>query len=107
MSDETYNGWSNRETWALNLWLSNDQGLYEMVNERVRDARTEHALDNEEPYNGYLAGEVIKDLWEELTDPNEGLMTAETILEMVRDIGSEYRVDWTEIGANWLSDLDD
>lgn len=23
-----YNGWTNRETWLVNLWLSNDTGSY-------------------------------------------------------------------------------
>lgn len=24
-----YNGWSNRETWVVNLWLTNEQSLYD------------------------------------------------------------------------------
>lgn len=35
MKTETYNGWTNRETWLTNLWLTNDQGIYEMVCEQV------------------------------------------------------------------------
>lgn len=29
----SYNGWTNYETWLINLWIDNDLGLYEMVGE--------------------------------------------------------------------------
>ena len=28
MTLDTYNGWKNRETWLVNLWLTNEQGPY-------------------------------------------------------------------------------
>lgn len=28
MNNDTYNGWTNRETWLVNLHLTNDQDLY-------------------------------------------------------------------------------
>ena len=31
MEDDTYNGWTNCETWNVALWLGNDEGLYEMA----------------------------------------------------------------------------
>lgn len=44
-TDDTYNGWTNRETWAFMLYVTNDQGLAESARERVlcADAHPEDA----------------------------------------------------------------
>ena len=31
LTDTTYNGWTNYETWNVSLWLQNDEGLYDMA----------------------------------------------------------------------------
>jgi hypothetical protein len=31
MTDTTYNGWKNYETWNVSLWLQNDYPLYQMA----------------------------------------------------------------------------
>ena len=30
-----YNGWSNYETWCVNLWMTGDQGYYEQLCEII------------------------------------------------------------------------
>ena len=37
--DHTYNGWRNRETWNVALYLQNDWSLYCLAREWVQDRR--------------------------------------------------------------------
>ena len=31
MSEATYSGWTNYETWLVNQYISNDEGMYEQA----------------------------------------------------------------------------
>ena len=39
-----YNGWTNKPTWAVALWINNDQGLQEMVIEAARNDKDDSYL---------------------------------------------------------------
>ena len=39
LTDTTYNGWTNYETWNVALWIDNDEGLYHLARE-AKDYRT-------------------------------------------------------------------
>jgi len=92
MSDETYNGWKNYPTWAVNLWLSNDEGLYHEISELVEIARSE-----ENPR--YAAGQEIKILVVDELAPDLGASFAADLLGYALD-----SVDWFEIADAWLEE---
>ena len=69
MTNETYNGWTNRETWLANLWLTNDQGIYEHVIECLKENEPGLA-----PAMETLRG-IVEGLCFESYAPNAGLPT--------------------------------
>ena len=102
MTDSTYNGWTNRETWAANLWLTNDEGLYREAIETVRA-----------PFRGegrYALGpfdrEAIPSLEDDLANLFHVRFDYETLTpatySMREDIGSLGRIDWREIVTNLI-----
>jgi hypothetical protein len=100
MGDETYQGWSNRETWAVNLHLSNDQGLYDQVNEMAEEVeRDPFKLANR--LQDFVSDELLSPDWyrDEL-----GTAMPDAVIGIAREIGSTWRVDWNEIAKAWLED---
>ncbi len=48
MTDKTYNGWTNYETWNCALWIDNDQGSQEYLTEQARDILKRNDWDKAE-----------------------------------------------------------
>lgn len=115
---EEYNGWANRETWAVALHINNDQGWQEAVydalsagpygSEGFTLAEAREAFYNAPTSIYSYAGDIIRDNVESTFDPEEygdPARWVERIYPITQDIGSLYRVDWREIGANFLTAL--
>ena len=70
MSDtSTYNGFKNRETWLISLWLNNDQDSYELLSNvlglstsRTRKAEKLHNLVEDQMYDLELEASLWSDL---------------------------------------------
>ncbi len=41
MNTHTYNGWTNYETWAVNLWITNDEEAYNYWLSRAHEIEAE------------------------------------------------------------------
>jgi len=101
MSD--YNGYTNYETWAVSLWISNDQALQAAFNERAEDnlrrARmypVDYLSISADARIG-LADEVKA--WAEDAAPDLGASLWADLLGAA--LGE---VDWADIADNMLSD---
>lgn len=87
--DTTYNGWKNYPTWAVNLWLSNDEGLYD----ETRELASQYVGDRGE------LSRVLKDWVMDDLAPDLGASFAADLLGYAL-----AEVDWYEIAAAWLED---
>ena len=65
MTGQKYNGWVNYETWKLNLNLTNEEGIYLDIKEKVKEGISEDDLKEylEELYKFNEVGYKIIDFW--------------------------------------------
>jgi len=59
---ETYNGWKNYPTWAVNLWLSNDEGLYAGTLARVEASKGEGRHEVADTLKAWVTLDLTPDL---------------------------------------------
>lgn len=104
LEDKTYNGWTNKETWAVALWIDNDGyaggslGVSEQADEIVKKAMpADEDLLHE--VTGILADWLDERITEDLGE-HKGLLG---------DIVSTAlgRVDWREIAEHYAQDAVD
>lgn len=103
MSDNTYSGWTNYETWLVNLWMDNDQGSQEYWQETAQECMQD-AIDGNDTSDvralaTYNLSERMKEQHEEFTPETTGVYS---------DLLSSAlgRVDWYEIAKHYMDDID-
>lgn len=102
MSDNSYNGWKNYETWAVNMWLVNDEESYNSTLELAREVLDEHA-DDEDWVTASALADSLKELVDELPEIESVTEQATMACDLLRAALSE--VDWYEIAQSYLDDV--
>ena len=111
---DEYNGWTNRESWAMALWLDNEQSTQEATLEKVREIIK--GIDNDERVKDktwsrneailFRTADGLKEWLEEMRlDAFEDPANHKEALKMWEDIGSEYRIDWHEVAKHFIQDI--
>ena len=105
--DTTYNGWTNYETWCINLWLSNDESLYrektlQLVSAPVDILGAESDLvyvdeDHEGRRRRLAVADRLKRYVRDDLAPDLGATFAADLLGYAID-----NVDWYELADAWI-----
>lgn len=122
MSEE-YNGWTNRETWCMNLWITNEQGWDEQMRELAKQAVVvmqslalakqaivpksllEEIMTTTKNSHTYSLSKDIEAFFEEEFSW-EYVKDNKNLYNVVREIGSLYRVNWIEIAEHLIDDAE-
>jgi hypothetical protein len=100
MSDNRHNGWTNYETWACALWLDNDQGTQEHMQELTKQACRD-AIGETAHYAACQLSESIKAMVED-TDmgcPDLGCTLYADLLNAALS-----SINYYEIAKNYVDD---
>ena len=96
-NDNSYNGWTNHATWALNLWFSNDRGMYDYVQETIEEYK-EQGLTKDQ------ATIELEHFFENFIDEQVGIVS-ETF-PMMADFLDTDAINYTEVAEAWLDEYD-
>jgi hypothetical protein len=116
MTEQTYNGWTNYATWGVALVLGNDEGTYNESRDRARELKDDAPNHRNVPeiWTAEQAAKFelvdwLKDYVEELCGVGSREMDEISPSMMAHQVISAglADVDWDEIAANILSELDE
>jgi hypothetical protein len=101
---QEYNGWGNRETWAVKLWIDNDgyAGGCESVMDKARELMRDSANDAD-----YIQASSRLADWLEQMITSDYDESAASAIGLWSDLlnGALGKVDWREIAVAYIGDV--
>jgi hypothetical protein len=98
MTHKEYNGWYNYETWLVNLWLTNDQGIQEWVADMAeRAVKSDNFLSSAPAAR--LADTLEDQIKEDLTEDLEACSLQADLLGAALS-----EVNWYELAEHYVAD---
>lgn len=102
MTEKGYNGWTNYETWAVNLWMDNEEGTYNHWRDEARTV-LKHNKNNKEEAANRLA-DLLKGEYEDgVEDALNEQYKASLYSDLLNSALSE--VDWYEIAEKKVDEI--
>ena len=99
MSDKKCNGWSNYETWLVNLWFDNQEYSQTVLRQFAKDSIRCAELHGRDRDNAaYECSKMIRNEVEENTPEVEGMFA-----DLLQSALSE--VNWYEIAEHIVDDM--
>jgi hypothetical protein len=111
MERKEYNGWTNYETWCVNLWMSNDQGsdeyFRELAQEVYDESEKEDRADGKPLFTrDEVATRVLADRLKDQFEEQQSELTGVTGVFADLLSGALSEVDWYEIAEHYIEDVD-
>ena len=106
----TYNGWTNHETWLVNLHLTNDYDTYSELTEKVSEIVMKTCREVEGVWTsqeiesylltrvGILLGVFVDDMIQQATEQ----ISNDIARLFIGDMVNTQSVNWEEIAHSWI-----
>jgi hypothetical protein len=97
-----YNGWTNYETWVVNLWLTNDEGTcryWESTAQEIYESAQPKAPFSRDERAALLLAEAMKEQLEEDNPLRESGLYTDLLTAALSE------VNWYEIASHFLEDV--
>lgn len=112
MERKEYNGWTNYETWCVNLWMSNDSGTDDYFRTMAQDTWNESEPETRKDGSVLFTREEVatRTLADRLKDEHEERQpdylsqSAGVFADLLNAALSE--VDWYSIAEHYIADVD-